>query len=183
MMNLYDTHAHLQSRDYDKDRNEVIRRTKAVLSGVLMPGYDIDSSRRALTLRDDFFKVAVGIHPHYAADFKDRLDEVRALASSADAVGEIGLDYYRNLSPRDVQKEVFYNQLLIATELKKPIVIHEREAFEDVWDIITGVSPDVPVIFHCFSHGAEEIKKVLSVENFIPAFCGNLTYKKADNLR
>ena len=182
-MKLYDTHAHLQDDIFNDDRAEVIKRAKSALSGIVIPSYDRESSERALAfLEDPFFKVTVGVHPHYAAEHKD-LSFLDALYEKAHGIGEIGLDYYRNISPKKDQKDVFYNQLLFAVEHKKFIIIHEREAFDDLWDIIQGVRPQVPVIFHCFSHGEEEIEKILKVDNYIPAFCGNLTYKKADNLR
>ncbi len=182
-MKLYDTHAHLQDDVFEKDRAEVIKRAKGALSGVVIPSYDIPSSERALSFFEDpFFKVTVGVHPHYASEHKD-ISFLESMYKEAHGIGEIGLDYYRNISPPDDQKEVLYNQLLFATQHKKFIIIHEREAFDDLWDIIQGVKPDVPVIFHCFSHDEEEIEKILKVDNYIPAFCGNLTYKKADNLR
>ncbi len=182
-MKLYDTHAHLQDSVFDDDREEVIIRAKGALSGVVIPSYDIPSSKRALSFSEDtFFKITIGIHPHYASDNKD-LSSLEDLIDYADGIGEIGLDYYRNISSPEDQKEVFYNQLLIAKQHNKFIIIHEREAFQDLWDIIQGIKPEQPVIFHCFSHDEEEIEKILKVENYIPAFCGNITYKKAENLR
>lgn len=181
---MYDTHAHLQDPIYESDRNEIVKRAKSLLNGVIIPSYDRMSSRNALSLfaKDSFFKVTVGVHPHYADTCKD-LSFVEEMGSIADGIGEIGLDYYRNLSPKEIQKKVFYEQLLIAKELKKFIIIHERDSFSDVWDIINAVKPEIPVVFHCFSHGEDEIKKVLAVENYIPAFCGNITYNKSDNTR
>ncbi len=183
-MQLYDTHAHLQDEVFNEDREDVIKRAKGALSGVIIPSYDRESSERALSfVEDPFFKITVGIHPHYAKDYHGDVSFVQDLSEEADGIGEIGLDYYRNISDPEIQKDVFYDQLLIAKEVGKFIIIHEREAFADLWDVIRGVKPDVPVIFHCFSHDIEEIEKILKVDNYIPAFCGNLTYKKADNLR
>ena len=183
-MTMYDTHAHLQDPIYESDRDEIVKRAKSLLSGVIIPSYDRISSRNALSLfaNDSFFKVTVGVHPHYAESCKD-LTFVEEMGNISNGIGEIGLDYYRNLSPREIQKKVFYEQLLIAKDLKKFIIIHERDAFSDVWDIINAVKPETPVIFHCFSHGAEEIKKILSVDNYIPAFCGNITYNRSENIR
>jgi len=135
---LIDSHAHLDSSQFDDDREAVILRAQeAGLVAILNVGTDLASSRAAVALAEkyDFIYTAVGIHPHDAKTVTPAvLDELRALAHHPKvvAVGEIGLDYYRDLSPRPVQRRAFAYQLALAAELALPVVVHSREAHDDV---------------------------------------------------
>ena len=145
MPGLVDSHCHLQDPAFDADRDEVLARAAAAgVERLLVPGYDLASSRRALELARQHPAVifaAAGIHPHFvaqasAADWAELAD----LAASAEvaAVGEIGLDYFRNLSPPDIQREAFDRQLALAANLGKPVLVHDRDAHDDVRDGLRG---------------------------------------------
>jgi TatD DNase family protein len=135
-MRLFDSHTHIQAPEFDADRDAVIARARAAgLAGMLVLGWDVPSSERAIVLAQahaDIF-AAAGCHPHDAASMDDaslaRLDELAQHPRVA-AVGEIGLDFYRNLSPREAQLRVLHHHLQTAAELSKPVAVHCREAHE-----------------------------------------------------
>ena len=137
-MPLIDSHAHLDFHQFDADREAVIERAReAGLVAIVNIGTSLSSSRAAVALAEkyNFIYAAVGVHPHDAKTVTPEvLDELRTLARHPKvvAVGEIGLDYYRDLSPRAVQRRVFADQLALAAELALPVVIHSREAHDDV---------------------------------------------------
>jgi len=138
---LVDSHAHLQWASFDRDREEVIGRAREVgVEYIVNIGFDVDGSRRAVELAERFegLYATVGIHPHNASQMNDVvLDELRGLArhTKVVAIGEIGLDYYRNLSPRAAQRSAFEAQLGLAEELGLPVVVHDREAHEEVLEV------------------------------------------------
>jgi len=142
MIDLIDSHAHLDFPQFNDDREIVIKRAReAGLVAILNVGTDLASSRAAVALAEqyDFIYAAVGVHPHDAKTVTpDVLAELRALARHPKvvAVGEIGLDYYRDLSPRPVQRRAFADQLALAAELRLPVVIHSREAHDDVLAVL-----------------------------------------------
>ena len=152
---------------------------------VLNVGVDLASSRAAVALAEehDFIYAAVGIHPHDAKMLTPVvLDELRTLAQHPKmvAVGEIGLDYYRDLSPRPVQRQAFADQLELATELGLPVVVHSRDAYDDVLSALgkwkgTGV-------LHSYSAGPERLEEVLAL-GFSIGITGPVTFRKADSLR
>ncbi|HIE38662.1 MAG TPA: TatD family deoxyribonuclease, partial [Anaerolineae bacterium] len=151
MTQLVDSHAHLDFPQFDGDRGTVIGRAReAGLVAILNVGTDLASSRAAVALAEahDFIYAAVGVHPHDAKTLTPAvLEELRTLARHPKvvAIGEIGLDYYRDLSPRPVQRRAFAEQLALAAELGLPAVVHSREAHDDVlaalgeWDSVGGL--------------------------------------------
>ena len=157
---LIDSHAHLDMQQFDGDREQVIARaSEAGIGEILNVGYDESTIDSTLKLADEHGSVwaALGIHPHNAAEWDDRLEEKLKqllLRRKVLAVGEIGLDYYRDISPREKQREVFRRQIGIALYFKKPIIVHCRDAFDDVIRILReeGAS-EVGGIFHAFSGG------------------------------
>lgn len=194
-MTLIDTHCHLDFNSYDDIRDAVIEQAIGMgVTRIINPGTDLDRSRAALTLSDTYPNVyaAVGIHPTSTADFDDAtLAQVRALADHPKvvAIGEIGLDYYWEDSPKATQRHAFEAQLALAAELNLPVIIHNREASDDVLDILehwvaelSGPLRDHPGVLHSFSAPPEAAKRGLSL-GFYLGFTGPVTFKKADQLR
>lgn len=193
---LTDSHTHLDFPQFDADREAVIERAReAGLVAIVNVGTSLSSSRAAVTLaeRYDFIYAAVGIHPHDAKTVTPEvLAELRTLARHPKvvAVGEIGLDYYRDLSPRDVQRRVFADQLALAAELALPVVIHSREAHDDVLAALRGWSGLPPGggteggtgVLHSYSAGPERLEEVLGL-GFSIGISGPVTFPKANRLR
>lgn len=184
-----DTHAHLFFDNFKEDLDEVIQR--AFDSGVkyiIIPGTDLETSRQALAIAERYENIycAVGVHPHDTKDWKDEwLDEIRELVKNKNvvAVGEIGLDYYYDFSPKDIQIDAFKKQLDLAVEENLPVIIHNREANEDTMNIIrsykgTGLIGQ----FHCFAGSLEDARELVEMDHYI-SFPGNITFKKMDSLR
>jgi TatD DNase family protein len=187
---LIDSHAHLDSRQYADDREAVIQRAReAGISAIISIGCDLESSQANCELaaqHSDIF-AAVGIHPHDA----NRLDDaalacLRKLAmdnAKVVAVGEIGLDYYRDRSPRDIQQLAFRRQIALAHELQKPLIVHDRDAHADVLRILTEEkAADLGGVLHCFSGDLEMARKVLELGFYI-SFPGTITYPKNTAVR
>lgn len=181
---IWDTHAHLDDPGYAEDFDEIIARIQSSgISRVTNVGYDLTSSERSVKLAQDydFIYAAIGIHPHNAAEATDEIWAKLVLLAKQPKVlawGEIGLDYYRDLSPRSVQKEVFIHQIELANEVGLPIVIHNRDAHQDVLEIVKTHPPKFGGVFHCYS-GSWEMAKVLLNQGFYLSFAGPLTYKNA----
>ncbi|MDP8256391.1 MAG: YchF/TatD family DNA exonuclease [Candidatus Alcyoniella australis] len=186
-MYLIETHAHLDMAQFDEDRTEVIGR--AVARGVrriVSVGIDVASSRAAVELAQRFPAVyaAVGIHPHDAKSADDRaLAQIEQLAAHPKvvAIGEIGLDFYRDHSPHDQQRSAFAAQLELAGRLGLPVIIHDRQAHEDVLAILDQ-HPCLPGVMHCFSGGPQLAQEVISRGLYL-SFTGNITFKNADRAR
>lgn len=186
---LIDTHAHLIDEKYSQDRKEVIKRARA--NGVVQivnVGYDLDSSRDSVALANayDFIYAAIGIHPHDAARAPaDYLDELKKLARDrvVVAIGETGLDYYRNLSPRAEQRRVFREHLALARELELPVIIHDREAHEELLEILKkdGLGRAGGVI-HCFSGSLEMAHECMRLGFYI-SVTGVVTYPLSTRLK
>jgi TatD DNase family protein len=180
---VIDTHAHVDACDAPPD--EVLARARAAgVERVIAVGSGIDSCRAALFLaeRDPGVFAALGVHPHQAADGDaDRLDELRELLASerAVAVGETGLDFYRDYAPRDRQRELFAAQLRLAGEAGKPVVVHTRAAREETANALARF--DGTVILHCFSEPG--LLPVALERGYYVSFAGNVTYPKARELR
>jgi TatD DNase family protein len=187
-----DSHAHLDDSDFDPDRAAVIERARAAgLRYILVAGgggsADRLDSPLAVAESHDWIYASVGIHPHEAQNFSDsHAEKILQLAQNPKvvAVGEIGLDYHYDHSPRDVQKQVLIRQMDLARELKRPIIIHCRDAWADLHEIAaahwkpTGLGG----ILHCFTGSIEDARTFLDW-GFLISFAGNLTFKKAENLR
>jgi TatD DNase family protein len=183
-MLLTDTHCHLGDRQFDADRNTVVER--ACAAGVrcfLTVGYDIPSSYRCTELAASIPGVfaVTGVHPHDAAGVPpDYLQILRKLAGECRvaAIGEIGLDFYRDLSPRVLQRAVFTRQLELARELKLPVVIHCRDAMGEVYSILSRHSSGLTGVMHCFSGNWEEAEKFLAMGFYI-SIAGPVTFSKS----
>ena len=185
-MPLIDSHAHLDSRQFDDDRDEVIERAReAGLVAILNAGATLASSRASVVLAGqcDLIHAAVGIHPHDAKSVTPAvLDELRALAHHPRvcAIGEIGLDYYRDLSPRPVQRRVMADQLALAAELGLPVVIHSRDAHDDVMAALKGWTG--PGVIHSYSAGLQGLDQVLNLGLYV-GISGPVTFSMAKDLR
>jgi len=179
---VIDTHAHLDALD---DAAEALARARAAgVTRVVAVGSGIQSCRASLAFADREAGVvaALGIHPHQAGEAtEDDLDELRALLAhpSAVAVGETGLDHFRDSAPRNRQAELFHDQAALAEELGKPLVVHTRAADEDTVVVLADV--EVPVVLHCFSSSA--LLEPALEHGWYVSFAGNVTYPKAAELR
>ena len=182
---LVDSHVHLDMNQFKDDLDDVIARARAAGVGeMLQVCYDARSvdNTIALTRRYDEVYGALGIHPHDAKDWDEALEakiKEGLLLKKIVAVGETGLDYYRDLSPRERQREVFRRQIGIALYFKKPIVVHSREAFDDTIAILReeGAS-EVGGIFHAFPGGIDEARRAMDL-GFLLGIGGPLTYKNS----
>jgi TatD DNase family protein len=180
---VIDTHAHLDAGE--DDPAEVLRRAReAGVTRVIAVGSGIDSCRAALDIaeREDGVYAALGIHPHQAgSDEAGRLDELRELLSSprAVAVGETGLDHYRDYAPRDRQRALFEAQLALADELDLPVVIHTRAADAETAALLQGFGGTV--VMHCFS--SPGLLDPALERGWYVSFAGNVTYPNAYDLR
>ena len=189
---LIDSHCHLDSSDFDIDRDEVIERAvdagveRLVAIGTGEGPPDLEAGIR-MAERYPMFLATVGVHPHDAAKATDdTLNRVTALLAHPKviAVGEIGLDYHYDFSPREAQKQVFIEQMRIAANYGKPIVIHTREAWDDTLALIEQqwTPHKLPGIMHCFSGGSKEAARALDL-GFYLSFGGILTFPKAKDLQ
>ncbi len=179
----FDTHAHYDDSAFDDDRGALLPELYA--SGVELiidPGCDVKSSRAAIALAEKypFVYAAVGIHPEELAGIADgALAVIRELAAheKCAAIGEIGLDYYWDASRREEQKELFAKQLELALELGKPVIIHDREAHADTFEIVNRYL-NLRGVFHCYSGSAEMAAELLK-RGWYLGFDGPITYKNA----
>lgn len=199
-MTLIDTHAHLDFPRFDADRQAVIERAHAAgVAAMVNVGVDLASSRRAVALAERVPSVyaAVGIHPHDAKKLDGAsLADLRQLAQAPKvvAVGEIGLDYYRNLSPQDVQRRAFRAQLAWAAKLGKPVIIHDRDAHGDVMDILADWASGLGSfqdrrshlagrlgVLHTFSGDLAMAERAIGLGFYI-SISGPVTYRNARQL-
>jgi TatD DNase family protein len=186
---LIDTHAHLEMREFNEDREDVIQRAReAGVEYIVTIGTTVESSRDAVLLADkyDFIYAAIGIHPHEVKDILHPAYEIiRHFAQHKKVVayGEIGLDYHYEHSPRADQKRKFRDMLREARELDLPVIIHDRDAHEDTLQILSEEwSPDRGGVLHCFSGDIEMARKVLDL-GFSISIAGPVTFPKAEALR
>ena len=189
---IFDTHAHVTSSAFDHDREDVLERAQAARVVFMEIGFDEESSSKAAAFAENIGTYcAVGIHPHDAVrddcehSLIQRWKRIQELARSSDrvkAIGEIGLDYFRDLSPRDAQAECFRIGLDLARKLKLPVVIHQRDAHQDVLSIVQSENMDVPLIFHCFSQDISYARKCLDLGGYI-GIGGPVTYPRNNYLR
>jgi len=187
---LVDSHAHLDSKPYATDLDEVITRAKENgVAHILTVGCDLESSRASvdLAIRYPNIYASVGIHPHDASLVNDQvMAELARMIESVDkvvAVGETGLDFYRDRSPRDQQKEAFRRHIRLAKDTGKPLIIHDRDAHDDIVRIMQEENAAAAGgVLHCFSGDLEMARKCLEMGFYI-SFAGPLTYPKNDALR
>jgi TatD DNase family protein len=189
-----DSHCHIDGPEYDADREEVVARARAAgVNTMLVVGTGdphTDAFDRAVDLaeKQEGIYAAVGVHPHDAKLFDDAAEgRLLALAQQSKQViawGEIGLDYHYDHSPRDVQRDVFRRQLRLARKLNLPVVIHSREADEDTITILREELTDYERggVLHCFGGSLAMARDAIKMGFFI-SFAGNLTFKKAEDLR
>ncbi|CAN7605121.1 TatD family hydrolase [Rossellomorea sp. LjRoot5] len=182
---LFDTHVHLNAEQFDEDLEEVLSRAReAGVEKMVVVGFDRPTINRAMELigQYDFLYAAIGWHPVDAIDMNDEdLAWIEELSQHPKvvAIGEMGLDYHWDKSPKDVQKEVFRKQIQLAKKVKLPIVIHNREATQDIVDILREEgAEEVGGIMHCFS-GSPEIAQECVEMNFYISLGGPLTFKNA----
>jgi TatD DNase family protein len=189
-ISLVDTHAHLDGKRFADDLDETLQRAaQQGISTILTVGCDLESSRRSIELAERYPQIyaSVGIHPHDAviAD-KNGLTELRRLATSSGkivAIGETGLDYYRDRAPRDIQQKAFARQIQLARELKLPLIIHDRDAHEDVLRILREEeAAEVGGVLHCFSGDLKMARECVELGFYI-SFPGTLTYPNNEALR
>jgi len=202
---LTDTHCHLNFHKYKEDLPEILDRARSTgLSRILVPAIDLESCHDILTLveSDPMLFAAVGIHPNSGTSWdSDTLDSLRELAGHPKvvAIGEIGLDYYRDKTPRDVQKEILIEQLELALEMDLPVILHVRNSSEEdraciedllfiLEDWVATAAPPFsershpPGVVHSFSGNSNESKRALKAGFYI-GITGPVTFKKADQLR
>ena len=181
---FYDTHAHYDDGRFDSDREELLTRLHregvALINNI---GTDVPSSREAIALaeRYDFIYAVVGGWPGNVGDMTEAdLEAYRQMCSHEKvvAIGEIGLDYYYDDVPREVQKHWFRRQLDLAAELQMPVVIHERDAHGDAMEIVREYADRVTGVFHCFSGSAEMAKELVRLGWYV-SFTGVVTFKNA----
>ncbi|MDO8445794.1 MAG: YchF/TatD family DNA exonuclease [Deltaproteobacteria bacterium] len=184
---LIDTHAHLEMKEFDLDRYEVIKRAKEAGVGYLISvGATLSGSRKAVELSERYENVyaSVGIHPHDVKEMDETtIQTLRELAKSPKvvAIGEIGLDYFKEFSPKDFQNIRFRELLSLARELDKPVIIHDRDAHEDTLRILKEEGIKKGVV-HCFSGDEEFAKEILKLGFYI-SFTGVITFPKAEDAR
>lgn len=184
---LFDSHAHIDDEKFDNDRDQVVARAlENGITGIINVGACMASSARSIALTQKYENIyaAVGIHPH---DAKDALeDDYEQLAQwtklhKVVAIGEIGLDYYYDLSPREVQRAVFIRQLDVARQTGVPFIIHDRDAHGEILDILKKEAKGVPGVLHCFSGSLEMAREVIKMGLFI-SIAGPITFKNAAKL-
>ena len=180
-MKIFETHAHLDFKDFDKDRNQIFEQCKKEgITKIINVGIDEESSRNCIELAEkwDHVFAAIGYHPHDADKFD--LEEVNKLYKHKKvvAIGEIGLDYFRNYSPKKKQIEVFRKQLEFAKKVNLPVIIHDRDAHEDCLAILKEFQP-LDVVFHCYSGDEIMLDKILQ-EGWFVSFTGTITYKNSN---
>lgn len=194
-MQLIDSHCHIDGEAFDHDRDDVVMRARdAGVAAMLNVGTGdphSDDFRKAVAVAEKYENVfaSVGVHPHdaklYDDDAENHLIELARSSQKVIAWGEIGLDFYYDHSPRDVQKEVLRRQIRTAGELGLPIIIHSRDADDETVEIIAAECSGEDFrggIMHCFG-GTAEMAEALMKLGFLISFAGNVTFKKADNLR
>jgi TatD DNase family protein len=194
-MDLIDTHCHFNFDDYDQDRDQVWADSHAVgVRRLIIPAVDSQTSQEGIALAEkyDGIYATVGIHPNSTANFhEDMIPKFRAMASHPKviSIGEIGLDYHWDKSPKAQQFRAFEAQLALARELELPVIIHNREADEDTLTILEKWAQDLPEslknragVLHSFSGDVDLAQRALAI-GFYLGFTGPITYKNADMMR
>lgn len=187
-MNLFDSHCHLENGRFESDLPEVMARMEdAGVRRCILAGSDMETSEQIVRLTQQHANVygVVGIHPHDAKTWTDDCAQRLTDWTKEErivGVGEIGLDYYYDHSPRDVQQEVFVKQLLLARQLDLPAVFHVRDAHGDVLSILRAHRNELPAgVVHCYSGSVESAREYLDMGFYI-SFAGPITFKNANKL-
>ena len=160
----------------------------AVAEGVewmLIPGVDLETSLAARTIaasRPDRVLWAAGLHPHEADQWDDQRLRIAALALEAAAIGEVGLDYYRNLSPKEDQQRAFRDQVQLAVDLDKPVIVHTRDSFADIYEIVGDAEIGEKAVLHCWTGGPRWAKRFRALGATF-SFAGPVTYTTGDTVR
>lgn len=188
MLELIDSHCHLDTEPFDADRDEMMQRAfDAGVKAMVVPGIAIADMPRVLALAERFpqIYVGVGVHPHEATTWTDATrEQLRHWASHPKvvAIGEIGLDYHYDY-PRDVQRHVITEQVRLAAELKKPVIVHDREAHGDTLEILAReLDRSAGGVMHCFSGSLEFARECIKL-GMVISFAGSVTFKNAHNLQ
>ncbi len=182
LTNIFDTHAHYDDESFDADRHEILAEMfQNSVCGIINCGCTVTSSKASLELahRYDGVYAAVGIHPQNAnEETEDSLELIRQLSQDekAVAIGEIGLDYHYDYTPKAMQLDFFEKQLILANELDLPVIVHDREAHEDCVNLILKHKPRG--VMHCFSGSVETAKQLISI-GFCIGLGGSVTFKNA----
>jgi len=186
---LIDTHCHLDFKDFNDDRNDVLKRARdSGVMSIINVGSSMEGTARSIQIAgdNDFIYAAIGIHPHEADSVSK--NDIRLFAEFLDkpkvvAIGEIGLDYYKNISSRENQKKLFISLLKTAKDANLPLIIHNRDAHSDMIDILKNIAGNsARGVMHCFSGDEAFLKTCLGMGFFISFTC-NITYKNAGRLR
>lgn len=182
-----DTHCHLDFPQFDKDRDRVIQRAKeSGVDYILNIGSSLVSSSNSVELADkfDFIYAAVGVHPHdsdkVSTAYWQKLIDLVSF-NKVRAIGEVGLDYYRNLSSHETQKKIFKKAIILAKEKNLPLIIHNRQANNDILEILKENMP-LRAVIHCFSGDSKFLNECLDLGFFV-SFTANITYKNSSALR
>lgn len=182
---LFDSHAHLDDGRFDKDRDNVLKRAKQNnIQYILNPGADLNTSIRAVNLSEkyDMIYAAVGVHPHEVKDMdEDTIKVLKALTNREKvvAIGEIGLDFYYDHSPRDTQRKWFGKQIKLAKEINLPIIIHDRDAHQEVFDTLKKHDAgNLGCVMHCYSGSVEMAREYIKMGVYI-SLAGPVTFKNA----
>lgn len=179
----FDTHAHYDDDCFNQDRDELLGGMRARgIDLIVNPGCDMETSHKAVEISEKypFIYAGIGFHPHDSKKMtNDSIGELEELSKNSRvvAIGEIGLDYHYDNSPRKVQKERFRQQMELARKLSLPVIIHEREASRDCLEIIRDFK-DVLGVFHCYSGSVESAKTIIK-QGWYLSFTGVITYKNA----
>lgn len=182
---IFDTHAHYDDEQFDTDRDSLLRSMREQgVNIIINVGASLDGCRRSVELADqyDFMYAAVGVHPNevgaLSEEFLAWMRETAGSYKKVVAIGEIGLDYYWNAEPRDVQKHWFVRQMELAGELDLPICVHSRDAARDTFDLITERGQGLKGVIHCYSYSPEMAAEYVKMGYYI-GLGGVVTFKNA----
>lgn len=181
---IFDSHAHYDDKVFDEDRDVLLKELpKKGVCGVVNCSADIQESKESVSLAEqyDYIFAAVGVHPSAAENLDDTyLEDLKKLSENRKvvAIGEIGLDYHYDFSPRDVQIKIFEEQIKLALDLDLPVVVHDREAHKDTMDLLKKYRPKGVV--HCFSGSVEMAKEAIGLGMYV-GLGGAVTFKNAKN--
>ena len=197
-LDFVDTHCHLNLEEFDQDREQVVIRASGFgISRILTPGIDIDTSKKAIQCAFDFDQVyaSVGVHPNSGLSWTDEtLNELMQLANKEKvvAIGEIGLDYYREYTPRALQRSIFSHQLEFAARIGLPVIVHNRDASEDITELLLDWQSVMannrielgnhPGVLHSFS-GSLDMAAEMVAHHFKIGISGPVTFQNAQNLQ